>query len=1819
MNDASIHGLAQELRDTLIGYIEATYHISDPDLLRQRTAALETLGVIHQAPFLESTPRYLPGPHFEEIARLHPAALEALVALSTRNAHGKSVLFNPPYVHQADAITQGAVEGKNLVIMTGTGSGKTESFLMPVLCKLAEEAKDRPAQFKRPAVRTMVLYPMNALVNDQLSRLRSMFGDPRIVALFKSWAGRPARFARYTSRTPYAGMRTAKGDLRNLRSFGHFYVSLAEKAAGGDSDARSLVEDLKSRGKWPAKPDVSAWFGAPGSRWEDAARRATRAVTLPDDAELITRHEVHRAPADIVVTNYSMLEYMLMRPVEREIFDHTASWLAASRGNRFTLILDEAHLYRGAAGTEVALLVRRLRDRLGIDNEQFQVICSTASFSNPEGARAFTAELTDTELAQVRSVEGTLAHREHARVGKPHEARLLASMDLAAFHHGDEVQRRLVVDPFLTMQGVAGVGSTAALLYRALSCFGPLAHLVNLTMGHAQPTSELPSMVFEGISPHVAATATLALSALASYAKDEGDGASLLPARVHSFFRGLRGLWICMDPKCSGSAGKVAGRLYTQPRERCESCNAIVLELYTCRYCGTAYARGFSPNPAHPTMVWPEAGTRLHFEQETAEPLSAIDLMLSEPRLENATPATFDLITGEIDWHRPTERTRTVYLASIPTKRKKSDEEDDEPETSGIPGRFTKCGSCGESSHYTESPVQDHETKGDQPLQNLISRQLQLQPPSRKPTELAPLGGRKVLVFSDSRQVAARLAPVLQDLASKDAVRASLAVGWQQMAKLHSRPSLQHLYAATLVGAHMLRVRLRPAREEHRPFDIYDKVGDLVRERAHERSEGMSQIVLDVSGYDPPEALLAAMVESIQHGLTGLEALALGSLGPRRDLLPEIANLPDLPGAAVTAEEKRQLCVAWLREWKRYGFFLKEMPPEWTTTGGDSDIKVRTRGAAFDRFTKLLPDTARKKFKADWLPWLTKKLCHPSGKQFRLAGIQLALDLQGEWRRCEVCKVPQRPCAAFTVCLKCKSPQVVAFDPDHDEYFQRRKGFYRRPITAALDGHLEDISLALIAAEHTAQLNAAQPEDVFSKGERNELLFQDVIVPSDDESGLPLPAVDVLSSTTTMEVGIDIGQLSGVALRNMPPSRANYQQRAGRAGRRANALASVVAFAGSDTHDEHFFTKPAEMISGRVVDPTLSLDNPEIAERHLHAFLLQAYLQSKQLVPNAQLFAVLGTVGDFRSHGTALNIHDLEAYLRRNEAFLRGRAEHIVPFKVEPTRRKRMLDGMIATLIIALEKALNDNGDSTPRPELVPEFDSNADTPEEPDEPTPPRPTADSKMLLDRLLYKGVLPRYAFPTDVATFHVFDNAESTSYRARLKYSPSQGMTAALSQYAPGKELWIDNKMYRSGAVYSSMREERPKAWHDKMLYAECRRCGYSDRWAVGGTVELKATLDCLACKGEATLGPVRYWFRPPGFAHRQDVVPGVRPDVIIPPSYATRAKLTLRSEDAEGWEPVNARVRVIPARDQLLVSNVGPAHDGFEYCVRCGLIEASHMHTGLLAGAHQKPYPDPEDQHCPGAVSHHIVLGTDFYSDVALLSLSFGAQVRLPPGASVTGVALRTLAEALARAATESVLEIEAGEIVAEYRPALTEAGVRGEEAELFLYDTLPGGAGYSREVARQTNDLLKAALTRLEECPDQCDSSCYRCLRTFRNRPDHRQIDRHVGSALLRYLIQGELAPFNRSRIVAAQELLARDLQRSLEGWTFNVEDGTDSIHVRRGSDATRIRIGHPLKVPDGFVRVPGPQGDELVLNELLVRRNLPQAARRVREFLGID
>ena len=1851
-------GVTQTIRETisqlhgsLRDYIEATYHISAPGLIAQRKELLDHPGVIHQIPYIESTPRYQSGETFSKIKGLPAAALKAYSALASPSNDLPALLYDPPYKHQSDAIRRCLVDGKNLLVMTGTGSGKTESFLLPILGKLAREAHDNPSGFRnQAAVRALILYPMNALVNDQLGRLRSIFGDRRIVELFTQWAQRPPRFARYTSRTPYAGVRTRDKDSRKLRAFDEFYVEIQRRAQGPPSDdqqeGKALLEQLKARGKWPAKADLPAWFGDKGTDWQDRKTgEFKRAITLPGDVELITRHETQTAPPDLLVTNYSMLEYMLMRPIERTIFDQTRAWLAQNPAEKFLVVLDEAHLYRGAAGAEVGLLLRRLRDRLNITAARFQVICATASFSNPVYAPDFGAQLAGVPPDTFIPIQGEFAWREHASQGAKHDAEILADIDLAKFYEVDSgEERKALLQPFLDYRHVAKGLELEPSLYQALSEFPPLGLLINSTMKQAKPVEELGRDLFPDASPSKADAAATALMALGSIARTDPKGPGLLPCRIHNFFRGLPGLWVCMDAACAELADSersgICGKMYSQPHERCE-CGARVLELYTCRFCGTAYARSYTDDVDNPSALWSEPGRRLRMDTGETSSLLPLDLLLEEPNpARTCEQADYDLETGRLNPNNLGPRMRKVYLRHDRTTPP-LDDDGDVDQNFEARGQFIPCGCCGKVARFGRTTVQDHQTKGDQPFQALVTKQIQIQPANAtKATRFAPLRGRKVLVFSDSRQVAARLAPNLQMYSTRDSLRPLIAWGYtrlQDVAGLKPLLSLDDLYLAILLASKKLGVRLRPELKAAETFSAEDTVESAVNDGRSETDIGLQTLLIKIRAEMPPQSLLELLITTVQDPFRGLEALALASVCERAELTTKLELLPNIPGVAETPESKVGLARAWLRCWRNYGFWLAHMPSSWWKRPRVDGVSVKAKKGkgTFDAMNVVLKDkTARKIFNDKWTPELLSLFSTDMGGEYQLRGAELSLVFDGPWIHCLTCKSVHRPVPGLLHCLDCGSEAINVLDPLNDTVFLARNGYYRRPVMAAL-GVPPQEPVAIIAAEHTAQLNAPQNEDVFSKAEENELLFQDV-APMFGRNAKRASAIDVLSSTTTMEVGIDIGALSGVALRNMPPGRANYQQRSGRAGRRGNAVATVIAFGSADSHDEHYFTEPDGMIRGDVIDPKLTLDNREITRRHIRAFLLQNYHQDRLPgVDPAQphdLFSVLGSVSSFRSGKSVLNFQDFKDWLNANETLLRDRIAGWIPNELGAEDRAALLAEFKDDCAQAIEVAIH----SSSKGEAPTNDDETEETPENPPEEDEERPITASEddQLLDRLLYKGVLPRYAFPTDVATFHVFDQGRSSRFRPIMRFAPSQGLPIALTQYAPGKQIWISGKCYSSGAIYSVMSSDRYDAWAAKRLYRECDICSFARTFEIG-EIDNREKQDCPACGAKDSFGEARYWLRPSGFAHPVDVEEVTSPDDMPESSYATRAKLTMETpSDDSKWTQVNDRIRVLKERKHLLVSNTGPKKDGYSYCVKCGRIEASSNPTPLLAAPHRKPYPDEKQPNCEGnGTTRHIVLGTDFITDIALFSMDVEPPLRLSPGQYPTDVALRTLSEALSKAASQ-MLEIETGELMAEYRPSLTPEGRQGLKAEIFLYDTLPGGAGFASQLIEHGTELFRRALQLLKACPENCDASCYRCLRSFKNKFEHGLLDRHVAAELLEYLLTGSLPQFDAERMKASTCMLYADLLRQSDGKT-QFEKGVKVSITGYGSleipilaicdNGTRYAIALSGPLTNDFpadpmvmeVRDRCMDLNLILVNELLVRGNLPAATREVQRSLA--
>lgn len=1826
------------MSEALASYIEATYHLSHPKVVELRRQLLREGGVA-QTPYIESTPAYLGDRRFADLAL--PDKVRAF--LSSLASKEEQLLFDPPYEHQADALEatmQPNAAGSGIVVTTGTGSGKTESFLLPVLSRLADEALHRPQHFKTRAVRALLLYPMNALVNDQLGRLRTLFGSSAVRKAFTDAVGRPAKFGRYTGRTLYPGMRDGKRDQQRLKTL-EYYLKIEDAARGGSKKDQELVRTLRDKGRWPAKPDshlgafdgLRDWYGKPGQHWQDDNGDPLRANERPEDPELLTRHEIQEACPDLLITNYSMLEYMLLRPIESEIFGDTRAFFEAHPEEKFFLILDEAHLYRGANGTEVAYLIRRLLDRLGLPSSRVVFIATSASFSNADAAKKFVSGLSGLDPQAVRSLTGRKRAFEGAGAGDRALAKALAQVPLAMLHSsslrdrislvvplaqvstdidgapvvvtrtdagagellvtvhgldrtGTRIEEALVVGHasvetagrFLIVDGVECPEGSVSLTRRYLlgtadsDGFKPvaddlpaalaellqdlpaLARLRNITSGAkcesdpiedhgaAWALTDLPGVLFPGVDDIVGTVATDALLELASLARPAPEAAPLLPARVHMLFRGLPGLWACVNPDCTeidaALRGGPTGKLYAEPRQSC-ACGSQVYELHSCRSCGLSVARANIGAPAGIEHLWQDNGQAYAGETGLIE---AIHVCLEDPMPQKAGAARaafLDFGTGKIDGGGGT--VREVWL----------------PPLLG-PKLFDACPRCQAASGPTSANgISDLQTKGEQPFQELISVQVLEQPP--RPQSKTPLQGRKALVFSDGRQTASRLAGTLKTFSFRDSLRPLLLTGMAALRQPVFRPSLDDAPLAIAFGAARHEVRLRPAGDDDGRMDRAGQIAlDLVRDSDAETSDFST--LSSKTSEQTPLSVYQSIYAVLQDDHTGLFPLALATLRPKltkmeAKKLAEGLQLPAIEGLAED-EARTALIELWLwQAMRRHAIRLQHTPDNIEGARGSAGIRA-WNGKFSRKLAALLEGRGLKQWlKGDYLtacePALRDVFAPGATGDYFVQAAKVVLDVDGtaEWIRCERCtSVSPRNPLIGDKCGYCTG-DAKRIDPSQDAVFRSRKAFYRRLWERLSDENDGYTPHQLIAEEHSAALNDSGMANAMSRNEAYELRFQDIPIEQDGQIGAP---IDILSCTTTMEVGIDIGGLTAVALRNVPPGRANYQQRAGRAGRRGAGLSTVVMFCGADSHDQGFFRDPAPIVAGPAPDPILNLDNLVIARRQAFAYLIGRFQQARidTVGGSSDVFSSLGSVADFlNGDADVFSLSGLKQWIADNRAELHGDLVRLFTTSCLALDAGALLDEFPVVLETTLPLPADE--EDAPISDTPPVEDADVDDEVAEDSGEEEGRDDDHGRLLDRLFKLALLPKYAFPTDVATFSVFEEG-TDPWNPKRRYAPQQALNAALSQYAPGHEVWVDGQRYLSLGLYSERDEDRRQAYQDKRLYFQCRVCNYADLldWDQG---YVEQTRDCPACGNRATLGPARRWVRPPGFSHPPSITvlpPEFDAGMRLRPTKATLDSLSFEPGSRIGGEawPIGTGWEGWSESKTLVVTNRGSlnaTNPGFNYCTQCGRIEPADFDPTLKqlgsGQPHNRPRPNraKEPEQCSGTVTR-IVLGNEFRTDVAVFRLALPADWQFAPDRPSTTIAARSAVEALRRAACQ-LEDLEPNDIDGDFRFAPSKGAQ--QFIDLYLYDQAAGGAGFVKVAARDPRRLVEHAIGLLEGCT--CDDSCYQCLRSYKNRFEHALFDRRIGADLLRTCFDGAPLAIDPEREDYALDRLERDMTES--------------------------------------------------------------------------
>ena len=1430
---------------------------------------------------------------------------------------------------------------------------------------------------------------------------------------------------------------------------------------------------------------------------------------------------------------------------------------------------------------------------------------------------------------------------------------------------GSETELR--IEPPSNVNLERGHDPIARLLHACLGQWPVVGRLRNLTSGarsdedpERDEAGSGPAQAFHSLGPRLfpmvedglAQRATDSLLELASMAR-RGENPPLLAARVHSFFRGLPGLWACADPSCSeiseplrarwGNELPPTGAFYPQPRRNCH-CGARVFELHTCRGCGTAFFKTYAFEPGDPDYLWAEDIGTVDGEKGVVKPL--LVLLEAPPAGSGAHLQYLDPVSGRLG--SGSHSVREVWL---PTMGSGDNQE----------GIFANCPRCNATGLKS---ITDHVTKGDEPFQEIISAQLLEQPP--RPDVSTPLRGRKLLVFSDGRQAASRLAGRLQQYSMRDAVRPLLLDGFAHLESQYSIAlSLEHTYAALLAGCVRHGVNLRPVQAPDFDSDL-GVCHELLEANPPATAQEFKERSSELNNQRTNSALMQAVYPVLNDPHTGLSALGLATFKPNLDPRDEKAlkRLPAPPRPVHLSETERRLALLelWLTNAVRgRALFLPTTPSEWLDS--DAGAKIQRVKGTFPKIVKDRVGTnwfnknlrARSGSQPPWVKFISKTFgAFGTANGFILRSSKVRIVLEGvSWRRCDTCTTAQPEnsladdrCTVRVGNRQC-SGRVRTLDPSQDPVFVSRKGHYRRHFERLVSEPAYSPH-PYVAAEHSAALNESGGQVSVARAEWHELRFQDLDVKGPE--GRYEGPIDVLSCTTTMEVGIDIGSLTAVALRNVPPGRANYQQRAGRAGRRGSTLSTVITYCGSDSHDQQFYSDPAGMVSGPVPNPSLNLDNLEIIRRHCFAMLMSLFQQ--HAIPDlidggqvsANVFDSLGALRDFRLGGDEeFSYAGLADWLAANRAELLDSLGEIVPNTVIE-RTSGFVEDVPAALLDALRhvgagplevnedlehpatsneegiEALDPSTESVPLdwgdgPDVA-RGDQKAsdDRPEE-----APERSLDPEKLLDRLFDCGILPRYAFPTDVVTFHIFDKTQSTERKAVLRYTPQLGLNQALSSYAPGREIWVNGVRHYSFALWTPFkRRDCWREWSRRKIYFECERCGYARVEDRGEEYYVGQSLDCPACRMSGSLGVGVLWIRPPGFAHPVDREPELPLADSPTPTRSTRAKLSAPFTD--GGPPESSKTgsngagyEVWTAKQRLILTNSGsldPWRPGFLHCPRCGRTEPNGWGAGCLkqASGHPRPNPDhhPDGATCQGRATE-VVFGNEFETDIALIRFHLAEKAELAPGSVVARIVLTTVAEALGMAAAR-LLDIEASEIGAEYRVAMTSGGRTGKEVEVYLYDLAPGGAGFVRTAVKDADTLLIAALRRLESC--NCTHSCYQCLRSYKNRWDHKHLHRLLGAAFIRHVVHAESPTIPEDEERRLLHTLAIDLRESGE----NVEE----LHgaLRLAAHDRRVVLAHPLTPGHGWMAEKAFTGtdDVTVIDALVADQALPMA---VKEALG--
>ena len=1493
--------------ETYRRYLGSLLPLRDEQILAQVDARLAEAGTVFQGPLLEMTPPFLAGSSLQQLVD------EGVLAAGFPRYFSGDLPGNRAlYLHQERSIRR-ATAGHNVVVATGTGSGKTESFLVPILDHLARE---RAAGTLGPGVRALLLYPMNALANDQLARLRCLLAAVPEVT-----------FGRYTGET---------------------------------------------------------------KETPDKAREHYRVIhghdPLPN--ELVSRVEMRQTPPHILLTNYAMLEYLLLRPRDMELFE------GASAGHWKFLVVDEAHVYDGVKGTEIAMLIRRVRQRVAAGT-QLQYLASsatigahleriadfgTALFGSPF-ARASDGDAGDVVVAARRelpdaSTWGPLTPDQLRNLVRDPDPTDAWELDFPGQRLEDEysmrlVQRRLAATP--------------------------------------ESLGALASVVFPDLDPDAARRAVADLVELGHHVH-AANGGPVLSARYHLFASAVEGAFACLSP--DGPHVRLTRHAH------CPDCGSAMFELAACKQCGQMHLYGRAlRNGSADTFAFAEQHSRSHW------------VVVGEPTTVEDEDDDTIAVAGAVDPQAAALCTRCGTFAG-PGATTCSE--------CGVAamravlridaGRdLTVCRGCGGRG---PRQVRRFEAGLDAASAVLATSLYQHLPEDD--------GARRLLMFSDSRQQAAFAAPYLQQSHAALVARTLLAraLEGQQGDELSSGD------LATATRPIALNAGYLDPRET--AFAQRTTVATWMHREMLEGGERTSLEGVGLAAVNLVRPATPAPAALRKLGLDDEEAWGL---------LDGLTQTLRTQGAVAPVDDAVDLTDESLAPRNRAVYVRG--------TGSDAKLGVLSwapSGTArsnrrLDFLTKVLsavgdasdPGTLLVKIwdfltNRDHGPgWLVHVNDRERGPVWRIDPTALRWRWQNEggtqWR-CTVC----HRLAAHSVRAVCTtngcSGQLVA-EPVRRDPRSHYEVTYR-----TMD------ALTLRAEEHTAQIGADTATDLQEQFVRGK--------------------VNVLSCSTTFELGVDVGALQSVFLRNVPPTTANYVQRAGRAGRRTDSAALVLTYAPMRSHDQAMFREPKAMIQGTVRAPVVAEHNVRVGRRHAHSVVLAAFFR--------HVFDQSGrefrTVGDFFEGDAPAGDQLLRDYLAALPASVLDAVREVLPksvFDELDTPDSTWQQEMTRLVDLAGEEYRTDVG------YFRAQMDEAAAAQKFPQAGMFQRvlTTLRGQQLFAYLARRNVMPKYGFPVDTVELKV--RADSDAVAATLDLS--RDLTLAINEYAPGSKIVARGKVVESVGLYRLPRRDLVRR-----RYAVCAQCERLE-------VRLDDIPDTCEC-GQLRTGARRSFVTPEfGFVAGRQLrrVGASRPEggwwsrqYVESEGELVDSGATPTALGTLGWR--------LHTRATLCAINEGPNHAMYQICDSCGAGRSRGAGAGTRSNDHANPWTG---RPCRGRFEA-LALGHQFQTDLLLVNVE---GVASPEQA-------RSVLYALLAGAADG-LELSRDDIDGTVLPS--------QGNSVVIYDAVPGGAGLVQRVAEALGSVTDAAVKRIATCTCGLETSCHRCLRVYRNQAYHEQLRRdHV-------------------------------------------------------------------------------------------------------------